>query len=503
MDALERLLIDGLLHITSADQINTVLSNPAMVAILVGGLVAISTAVLGVFLLLRGMSLTADAISHTVLLGIVVAFLVMVYGFSQEPDLSSPWLIVGAAMAGVATVVLTELIQRSGLVKADAALGLVFPLLFAVAVILINRHTENVHLDTDAVLFGEIGAAWANTNSYCYDRCETVTITPDDPRAQTARRCVNCAEARITPRDPRAVFEEVCGNCGTYSAAEAWRVRLIPEPPVLVFWPRALTVTGLTTLINLLFVVVFYKELKLAAFDPALAKALRLRPGVLHYGLMILVSVTAVAAFDAVGSILVVAFFVIPAAAAYLLTDRLSVMLALAPLIGGLAAYTGYDLARGYFLGLEMDRLLVWLDSTVGLGGVTRWNTSISAAMVIMTFCFFVLAWVASPRYGLISTLVQRRAQRRAFADQLLMGHILNHQGRADARDELAPETLHAHLNWTPAQVRRHLIRLRAMSLVRLADDMAVLTPRGEARVRQFMAETLARHGPRQGDAHG
>ena len=65
--------------------------------------------------------------------------MVMVSLPGQDPDISSPWLIIGAAGAGVATVILTELLYRSGLVKQDAAIGLVFPALFSVAVILISR----------------------------------------------------------------------------------------------------------------------------------------------------------------------------------------------------------------------------------------------------------------------------------------------------------------------------------------------------------------------------
>jgi uncharacterized protein (DUF4213/DUF364 family) len=124
MYPLESLLIDLLLRVVPRADLNAALGDPRTVAILLGALIAISGALLGTFLLLRGMALTSDAISHTVLLGIVVAFLVMTGVFGQQPDLSSPWLILGAAGAGVATVVLTELIYRSGLVKQDAALGL-------------------------------------------------------------------------------------------------------------------------------------------------------------------------------------------------------------------------------------------------------------------------------------------------------------------------------------------------------------------------------------------
>ena len=185
-------------------------------------LIAISGALLGTFLLLRGMSLTSDAISHTVLLGIVVAFLLMTEVFRVEGDTSSPWLILGASLAGVGTVVLTEMLYRSGLVRQDAALGLAFPLLFAIAVILVSRFVDDVHLDEDCGAGGEIGLAWANTNSHCFDNCESVTVTEDHPAAKLTRQCVNCRELGISPRDERAEFIAVCSNCGDYSPAQAW-----------------------------------------------------------------------------------------------------------------------------------------------------------------------------------------------------------------------------------------------------------------------------------------
>lgn len=506
MGFLEQLLVDVLLTITSADQINTVLSDPRIVATLVGALVAISGALLGTFLLLRKMSLTSDAISHTILLGIVVAFLVMVYVFGAEPDLSSPWLIIGAALAGVGTVVLTELIYRSGLVKQDAALGLAFPLLFAVAVILIAQFTSDVHLDSDSVVVGEIGLAWANTNSHCMDRCERVTITPDDPRAEVERVCINCNET-IRPRSPQAVFEETCANCGSYTAAEAWRLRLTETAPTLVFWPKALTVMGVITLLNLLFVTAFYKELKLATFDPALAKAFGLRPGMLHYALMILVSLTAVGAFDAVGAVLVIAFFIIPPATAYLLTNRLATMLILSPLLGAAAAYTGYDLARGQILGLvSVDGLLNGIRRVMdGAGGLLSgaasaaapstsgdWNVSISGAMVVMALMFFVLAWICSPSQGLVLTMVRRWQQRRQFADQVLLGHIYHHQHSTTAQAELCVDTLHTHFRWPPRRMRWAIMRLRALNLVHVVGDQVSLTERGEGQVIAFRENSLA-----------
>ena len=488
METLERLLIGLLLNLTDVQQLNAILGDPQTTALLTGALVALAAALPGTFLLLRKLSMTTDAISHTVLLGIVLAFLVLAALPGMEADLNSPWLILGAAVAGVATVVLTGAIQRTGLVKADAALGLVFPLLFAIAIILISRLTDDVHLDSDAVILGEIGVVWADARSHCLQDCKPVHITPDDPRAETGRRCTNCADLDIGPRDARAVFEEYCLNCGSYTAAEAWRARLITQPPLLVFWPRALTAMLLTALLNLGFVTLFYKELKLTTFDPALAAALGLRPAVMNTALMVLVSITAVAAFDAVGSVLVVAFFIIPPATAWLLSDRLAHILLLAPLGGVLATLTGYEFSRGNFLGIaQISDLLVWLDGLVGLDGFTEWNTSISAAIVLMMFFFLLLAWVFSPRQGLLYTLLQRRARQRHFADQLLLGHVYNHQGTAEAAVELAQTGLHQHLGWTPRKTQRVLGRLRLRSLVRLEAGAVQLTAGGERSVRRFM----------------
>ncbi|MGB1289305.1 MAG: metal ABC transporter permease, partial [Aggregatilineales bacterium] len=352
MMGLERIVIDILLMVISREELNAFLRDPQHTAVIIGTFIAIAGALLGTFLLLRGMALTSDAISHTVLLGIVLAFLIMTTVFNQAPDISSPWLIIGAAAAGVATVILTELIYRSGLVKQDAALGLAFPLLFAISIILVSRYVEDVHLDEDAVMVGEIGVAWADTNSHCLDNCVSVMIAPGDDLAETTQQCTNCRELGISPRDEGAEFREICSNCGTYTPAQAYREGLLEDEPLLVFFPRSITVTAVMTLLTLAFVALFYKEMKLVAFDEALAQALGFRPGVLHYSLMVLVSLVAVGAFEAVGSILVIAFFIIPPAAAYLLTDRLSLMLLFSAIIGSAGAFFGYDLARGNFLGI-------------------------------------------------------------------------------------------------------------------------------------------------------
>jgi len=241
---------------------------------LIAVLVAVACALPGVFLILRGMAMMSDAISHAILPGIVIAFLI-------TGNLSSGWLILGAGLSGVLTVALVEVLRTTGLLKEDAAIGIVFPALFSLGVVLIAVFADDVHLDTDAVLLGELAFA---------------------------------------PFDRHVILgREV---------------------------PRAAVVMGIILVINAAFITLFYKELKMSTFDAALASSFGFAPSVLHYGLMALVSTTAVGAFDAVGSILVVALMVAPPAAAYLLTRRLSSMLVWSALIGCLVAVWGYWMAR-------------------------------------------------------------------------------------------------------------------------------------------------------------
>lgn len=289
---------------------------------LLAAVVAAACALPGVFLILRRMALLSDAISHSVLLGIVLAFFVV-------RDLGSPVLLLGAAAMGVLTVALVEMMHRTRLVREDAAIGLVFPALFSLGVILISRYAGDVHLDLDAVLLGEIAFA---------------------------------------PFDRLVVGGRDLG-------------------------PRGLWVMGSILLLNAAAITVFYKELKLTTFDAALAAALGFSPAVVHYGFMTLVSITAVGAFDAVGSILVIALMIAPPAAAYLLTDRLSAMLLLSVRIGVSSAISGYWLAH----------LL---------------DASIAGAMATMAGAHFALALLFAPEQGIVARALRRRRQRAASRKQ-------------------------------------------------------------------------------------
>lgn len=242
---------------------------------LIAALVAVACAIPGTFLVLRKMAMISDAISHAILPGIVV-------GFFITQDLNSPLLIILAAITGIITVVLVEYIQKTGLVKEDTAIGLVFPALFSIGVILIAKNANDIHLDVDAVLLGELAFA-------PFDR---LTIGGSD------------------------------------------------------VGPKSLWVVGSILVLTVTLLILFFKELKVSTFDEGLSASLGFSPLIMHYGLMSVASVTTVGAFDAVGAILVVALMIAPAAAAYLLTTDLRKMLALAVGFGIFSAIFGYWVAH-------------------------------------------------------------------------------------------------------------------------------------------------------------
>ncbi|TWO33882.1 metal ABC transporter permease [Seonamhaeicola sediminis] len=242
---------------------------------LIASLVAIACAIPGTFLVLRKMAMISDAISHSILPGIVI-------GFFITQDLNSPLLILLAAVTGIITVILVEYIQKTGLVKEDTAIGLVFPALFSIGVIMIAKNANDVHLDVDAVLLGELAFA---------------------------------------PFD-RLIISGV--DVG----------------------PKSLWIIGTILLITIGLLFAFFKELKVSTFDTGLAASLGFSPVAIHYGLMTVSSVTTVGAFDAVGAILVVALMIAPAATSYLLTNELKRMLIYAICFGVFSAISGYWVAH-------------------------------------------------------------------------------------------------------------------------------------------------------------
>jgi manganese/zinc/iron transport system permease protein len=359
------------------------ISTAQLEIIAIAGVTAAACALVGVFLVLRRLALVSDAITHSVLLGIVLAFFV-------TESTTSPLLLLAAALTGVLTVALVELVVSTGRVREDAAIGLVFPALFSLGVILVSRYAGDVHLDVDAVLLGELAFA-------PFDRVEIA----------------------------------------------GWDIG-----------PSALVMMAAVLAVDAAVVALLWKELKLTAFDSALALSLGFAPTAVTYGLMTLVSLTAVGAFNAVGSILVVALMIAPPAAAYLLTDSLWRMTALAVAIGVTAAVVGYW--TSYFL-----------------------DASIAGCMAAACGAAFALSWTFAPGRGLVAAARHRARQRTEFAQAMLAIHVANHEGTPAAVEENRVDRLGAHLRWDAETIRRIVSGAKRRGLITERGGVLALTERG------------------------
>jgi manganese/zinc/iron transport system permease protein len=276
--------------------------------VITGMLICLACALPGAFLMLNRQSMLGDGISHAVLPGLAIAFLL-----TNSRDVLP--MILGAVTAGVLTALLTQVVQRYGQVESGAALGVVFCGLFAVGLILIRVASDKVDLDADCVLYGSI---------------ETAVV-------------------------------------------DVGRV------------PRVALISGGLLLANAVLTLLFYKELRLAAFDPALATTLGFNAEAIRLGLTLVASVTTVLAFESVGSILVIAMLVVPAATASLLTRRLNCMLALALGFAALSAVLGH---------VSAITLPALAGRWVGLPDLGA--TSSAAMMAVTAGGLFLVAWLAS-----------------------------------------------------------------------------------------------------------
>ena len=252
--------------------------------ILIGVLASVACAVLGNFLVLRRQSLIGDAVSHVVLPGIVGAFLIT--------GTVAAWpMLLGATAAAIAAALMIEAIRRIGRIEPGAAMGVVFTTMFALGVLLLEQSdASGVHLDVEHALYGNLESLiWLEATGWgsLLDRSALAELPP-----QVLRLFVVC-------------------------------------------------------LLVAAFVAALWKELAVSTFDPVFADSIGVRSGALSFALVVMVAVAAVMAFDAVGSIIVIAMFVCPAAAARLMTDRLAPQIAWSAAFATLAAVLGYVLG-GY-----------------------------------------------------------------------------------------------------------------------------------------------------------
>ncbi len=343
---------------------------------------ALATSMVGVFLVLRKLSMLTDAISHTILLGIVIA-----YYFVR--DLHSPVLLIGATLMGVFTVYLIEGLIKVKNVNEGAAIGIVFTMLFSISVIIINTQFRNVHLDIPMVLLGNLEFTIFNRTTIGF-----------------------------------------------------------------LNLPTSLVVMLVVLLLNLALLSLFYKEIKLVSFDYALAGVLGFTPVILHYGMMTMVSLTAVAAFDAVGAILVIALMIGPPITALFFTRTLLKTLLLTAVIAVFNTVLGYQLS-------------VLLDVTI---------SGMIATVILFSF---MTALVFAPDKGLISRLITLHSQKREVAFITFIQHVKNHQNTADAADELAKATIHTHLGWSETFMNKLIDKASKTGYIKLENDVIGLTDKG------------------------
>lgn len=256
-------------------------------ALLVSIVVGIVCGVVGCFIVLRGMALMGDAISHAILPGVAISYMLDINYF------------YGAAVVGVLAALGITFVKQNSTIKGDSAIGITFSAFFALGVLLVTK--LQTATDLTSILFGNV-----------------LTVQPMD---------------------------------------------------------RYLTfiISGLV----LLFVALFYKELKLTSFDPVMAEASGLPVKMIHYALMIMLTLVTVISLQTVGVILVVSLLITPASTAYLLTDRLPRMLAIAVLIGVFATSTGLMISEAY-------------------------NLPSGVVMVLVVTVIFLLVFFFAPKKGLV-----------------------------------------------------------------------------------------------------
>lgn len=260
-------------------------------------IVGIICGALGSFIILRGISLMGDAISHAVLPGVALSYMMGISYF------------YGAVTFGLLTAFGIGFITQNSRVKNDTSIGIVFSTFFAIGIILIGK--ANTSTDLTSILFGNV----------------------------------------LSVRD-----------------SDMW-------------------MTVGIGIVVILAIVLFYKEFLVSTFDPTLAASFGLSNKVIHYSLMVLLTLVTVASLQTVGVILVVAMLITPAATAYLLTNRLSIMIVLSSIFGALSAFGGLYISFVY-------------------------NWPSGAAIVIVTTSFFALSFLFSPKHGVVWRSMRTRKQK-------------------------------------------------------------------------------------------
>ena len=286
----------------------------SLTPLMIGVFAAIACALPGNFLVLRKQALIGDAISHVVLPGIVVAFLIT--------GAVSTWpMMIGAAGASIVAVALIEAIRRLGRIEPGAAMGVAFTSMFAAGVLLLEQSdTSSVHLDVEHALYGNLESL---------------------------------------------IWLDATGWVSLWDTAA-----LAGLPPELIRMAVTLVVVSA-------FIWLFWRPLKISTFDEGFARTMGMRTNLLGLALVVVAAIAAVAAFDAVGSIIVIAMFICPPAAARLMTNRLEMQIVWSVVFATVSAVLGY-FAAGY------GPLWLGFDNAVSAAGMIATMSGIILAMTAM-----------------------------------------------------------------------------------------------------------------------
>lgn len=263
-------------------------------------MVGIICGVIGSFIVLRGMALMGDAISHAVLPGVAISYMLGINYF------------YGAVLTGVLTAFGIGAISQNSRIKNDSSIGIVFSAFFALGIILITQARSAT--DLTQILFG---------------------------------------------------------NVLSVRSSDMWLTLIIGAIVILV-------------------VILFFKELLVSSFDETMAAAYGLKTRFIHYSIMFLLTLVTVASLQTVGVILVVSLLITPASTAYLLTNRLSVMVLLAAFFGAFS-------------------------SIIGLYFSFLYNMPSGPVIALATTGIFVLAFLFSPKQGIIVNRMRARAKRKSI----------------------------------------------------------------------------------------
>ena len=340
----------------------------------------ISCGLLGSFIVVRKLSLFGDTLSHAVLPGVAIGYLV-----AGEKD---PWAIfIGATVAGLLGTVMVSLIKKTTHIKEDSSLGMVLAGFYGVGIVLMNRIQKlptGTQSGLDKFLFGQAAAL---------------------------------------------------------SPLEIWMIAGVAIAAIV-------------------FVLLFYRQFLLGSFDMGFARSLGLPAGVFHYLLMMLLAFTVVVSLQAVGAVLVSAMLVIPAASAYLLTDRMHRMLILA---SGLGIFSGVLGAFFSFLGNRLPT---------------------GPLMVLAASFIFTLSFLFSPRHGVVSRWRKRRGNERRIRNENTLKAVYQvREANGFSGDGVRISELAKRMNESEQLIQQRLADLVAIGSCDLknieGEGCAFLTPEG------------------------